>query len=80
MFSLVDHKDAPNILNWAKSKNGHDTFSWIEQRRLKWIKQRAKTCHFCDKPIRFWHLTAGCCGSFDYVRAHRKCAKMKLGE
>jgi len=60
--------------SWVKSKNNHDTFSWIEQRKLKWMKKQSKICHFCNKPIRWWQFSIGCCGSFDYVRAHRKCA------
>lgn len=43
--------------------------------KLKAIKAISKCCFFCSMPIRFWHLTIGCCGPFDYVRAHRKCAK-----
>lgn len=59
--------------SWAKSKNSHDTFSWIAQRKLKALKKISKCCFFCNKPIRFWQLSIGCCGSFDYVRAHHKC-------
>ena len=66
--------------NWHKSKNDHDTFSWIEQRRLKALKKISKTCYFCNEPIRWFHLTVGCCGSFDYVRAHRKCAKQSTNK
>ena len=61
--------------SWAKSKNDHDTFSWIEQRKLKWMKLQSKICYLCNKPIKFWQRSVGSCGSFDYVRAHQKCAK-----
>lgn len=48
---------------------------FTEQRKLQAIKRISKCCFFCSKPIHWYQRTVGCCGSFDYVRAHRKCAK-----
>lgn len=44
------------------------------EQKLEAIKQISKCCFYCSKPIRWYHLTIGCCGAFDYVRTHRKCA------
>jgi len=50
--------------------------SIVDERRAKVvIIAISKQCYICKKPIRWFHLTKGLCGVFDYVRAHYKCVK-----
>lgn len=54
-------------------------FTPAERCKLTAIKAISKKCFYCDEPIRLWQQDVGLCGPFDYIRAHKKCAKKRTG-